>query len=579
MPGKVIAGHAKYERDCANCHVRFDKAAQDALCLDCHKEVGTDVRTKRGYHGRLQPQACRSCHTDHKGREMEIAHFDDKSFDHTKTDFRLAGAHVRVRCGSCHVPGRKFRDAPDACDGCHRKDDKHKGALGPKCEDCHTQSSWKDTRFDHGTTRFALTFKHANVACKDCHASNNFKDTATNCVGCHRKDDRQHRGRLGEKCDTCHTTKEWRDVAAFQHDRDTKFALRGKHRGAKCETCHAAPSSRERLPTGCVGCHKVDDKHNATLGIACGDCHTERNWRDAKYDHQQSIFKLRGKHRDVECKDCHRDPTGYKGTAQTCIGCHRKDDTHKDRYGDKCATCHVETTWRDVLFRHDRDTKYALRDRHAQTKCDSCHTGHLYRDKLAADCYACHAKDDKHREQLGRQCEQCHDAADWKKTVRFDHARSRFPLVGRHTRAECRSCHATPAFKDAKRECVACHAKDDKHGRKLGIDCAACHNARDWKIWDYDHGRRTPFGLDGAHLRVSCASCHKAPAGDDGRAVRLPSDCAACHRADDIHAGEFGSLCERCHTSRAWRDVRPFGQRVGAPRQMRPPIAESETRP
>ena len=44
MPGKVIAGHAKFEQECANCHVKFDKAAQDGLCLDCHKEVARDVR-------------------------------------------------------------------------------------------------------------------------------------------------------------------------------------------------------------------------------------------------------------------------------------------------------------------------------------------------------------------------------------------------------------------------------------------------------------------------------------------------------------------------------------------------------
>jgi hypothetical protein len=41
-PGNVIEGHAKVEGDCQKCHVRFDRAAQDGLCLDCHKEVGRD---------------------------------------------------------------------------------------------------------------------------------------------------------------------------------------------------------------------------------------------------------------------------------------------------------------------------------------------------------------------------------------------------------------------------------------------------------------------------------------------------------------------------------------------------------
>ena len=28
-PGEVIQGHAKWEEECAKCHVRFDRAAQD----------------------------------------------------------------------------------------------------------------------------------------------------------------------------------------------------------------------------------------------------------------------------------------------------------------------------------------------------------------------------------------------------------------------------------------------------------------------------------------------------------------------------------------------------------------------
>ena len=48
MPGKVIAGHAKYEAECSNCHVKFDRAAQDGLCRDCHKPVGADVAAKQG---------------------------------------------------------------------------------------------------------------------------------------------------------------------------------------------------------------------------------------------------------------------------------------------------------------------------------------------------------------------------------------------------------------------------------------------------------------------------------------------------------------------------------------------------
>jgi hypothetical protein len=563
MPGKVIAGHAKYEDDCAKCHVKFNKAAQDGVCLDCHKAVAADMRSHVGYHGRIRVEPCRSCHTDHKGREMQIVPLDENKFDHAKTDFSLMGAHPRVACKTCHLPDKKFREAAGTCDGCHRQDDKHKGALGPLCADCHTQSTWKEARYDHSKTHFGLTEKHATVPCKDCHANNVFKDTPMTCVGCHRKDDnRLHRGRLGDKCETCHNARDWRNVTTFSHDRDTKFALRGKHRTAKCESCHTAPPSREKTPTTCVACHKADDRHNATLGSGCGDCHTERNWKEAKYDHSLSVFKLRARHRDVECKECHRDPRSYRGIDQTCIGCHRKDDEHKARYGRKCETCHTENRWRETTFRHDRDTKYQLLGRHAAVKCDSCHVGSMYQDKLTADCYACHRNDDKHRDQLGRQCDTCHDAVDWKETVRFDHGKSRFPLLGRHVRVECTDCHSTPAFKDANQECYACHVKDDRHQRTLGFDCANCHTARDWKIWDYNHDRKTRFTLNGAHRPLACVSCHKAPAAPGGKIPVLARNCVSCHRADDIHGGDFGRACERCHTTRNFREITFSGSRT-----------------
>jgi nitrate/TMAO reductase-like tetraheme cytochrome c subunit len=49
------------------------KRAQDKLCMDCHKDVGRDVKEKKGLHGRqLTVKACKECHTDHKGRAAKI---------------------------------------------------------------------------------------------------------------------------------------------------------------------------------------------------------------------------------------------------------------------------------------------------------------------------------------------------------------------------------------------------------------------------------------------------------------------------------------------------------------------------
>ena len=106
-PGDVIQGHAKWEEDCKSCHIKFDRAAQDRLCMDCHKDIGQDVRAKAGYHGRLKPQNCRSCHTDHKGRGARIVELDKKQFDHNQTDFALRGGHQKPDCEKCHEPAKK----------------------------------------------------------------------------------------------------------------------------------------------------------------------------------------------------------------------------------------------------------------------------------------------------------------------------------------------------------------------------------------------------------------------------------------------------------------------------------------
>jgi len=62
-----------------------------------------------------------------------------------------------------------------------------------------------------------------------------------------------------------------------------------------------------------------------------------------------------------------------------------------------------------------------------------------------------------------------------------------------------------------------------------------------------------------AHVRVACASCHKAPAAPGKALAAVGTQCVACHRADDPHNGEFGPQCARCHRTSAWRDIKPFG--------------------
>ena len=554
-PGPLIQGHAKWQDECARCHVRFDRAAQDGLCLDCHKPVAQDMKARSGFHGRQKAQACRACHTDHKGRDVHIAPLNTRGFDHRQTDWPLRAAHAEVECAKCHVSGKAWRDAAQECAACHRKDDVHKGSLGAKCADCHTERNWKEAKFDHATTRFQLQGKHSSVACADCHPKNRYRDVPMTCNGCHRDDDK-HRGRYGERCDSCHDAGSWKTID-FNHDTETRYALRGKHRSVRCDSCHTGALYRDKLASDCISCHRKDDKHKSSLGSECAACHVEASWKETgRFDHDRSRFPLLGKHMDADCKRCHTAGPGgaavYRNTPATCHACHRTEDKHEKTLGEACGACHGERSWKIGRFDHSV-SRFALRGAHAASKvaCADCHRDLKSYRNTPSDCLACHRQDDKHEGQLGSACESCHIDQQWT-PLRYDHNRARFALLGAHVKVECKACHASPRYRDAARDCLACHRKQDKHQARLGESCESCHNARHWSLISFDHTRQTRYPLSGKHAGVACDACHKAPAPRGRKAAPLGSDCASCHRAADPHDGGFGPNCEMCHQTSGW---------------------------
>jgi hypothetical protein len=558
MPGDLIQGHAKEEDNCEKCHKKFDKGAQSRLCADCHKDVGKDLAEKRGFHGRIKEQKeCKECHPDHKGRDAIIVTLDKDAFDHNQTDYALKGKHTdpKVKCDSCHKKGKKYSEAPNTCNECHKKDDKHKGNFGPKCESCHIEKDWKEIQFDHAKrTKYPLLGKHKTAKCNACHKGDLFKDKLkTNCNSCHEKDDK-HKGHFGAKCETCHVEQDWKEIL-FDHDKKTKYPLVGKHKDAKCSGCHKGDLYKDKIKsTACNSCHQKDDKHKGSFGPKCESCHVERDWKEVLFDHDKKTkYPLLGKHKQAKCSGCHKgDIYKDKITDKSCNACHQKDDKHKSNFGPKCETCHVERDWKEVLFNHDKDTKYPLVAKHKDAKCVGCHKGNLYQDKLQTNCFFCHEKDDKHKGQEGKKCESCHAEVSWTKTT-FDHQRmSTFPLLGKHFLVACKKCHSAVTFKDVKTDCFSCHEKDDVHKQKLGSACESCHNTRDWKAWDFNHDK-TGFKLDGPHAKVGCYKCHQKPM---TKKLVASSTCGSCHDKDDIHNGDYGPQCNRCHEGNSWKGLK-----------------------
>jgi hypothetical protein len=480
-------------KDCARCHtpdkwkaIRFDHSTTkfpleakhlQVACEKCHTAQPFDAA----------PTACSGCHQkDDKhhgvfGRQCERCHsakgWKEALFDHNRTAFALAGRHQRVECTKCHTTPR-LKETPKVCVTCHRKDDYHKGKMGPDCAHCHTAESWKKTLFDHNRTNFALVGKHQQVECAKCHTTPQLKETPKVCVACHKKEE-PHKGRLGTDCAGCHTAESWK-LIRFDHAK-TKYPLIGKHVPVRCAQCHV--NEQFKISTQCSTCHKKDDPHKGRLGETCERCHVELEWKNTKkFDHQKADFPLLGKHTSVRCAQCHTTQL-FTDVSSQCGVCHVKDDYHKGTFGEKCESCHTADGWKKIIFNHDKQTKFALTGKHTAVACAKCHVTTLFVKPTPSRCADCHGKDDYHKGQFGKKCDVCHTADEWKRST-FNHEKDAdYALLGKHADVKCAQCHLRPLFTGSmSRLCVSCHRKDDPHDGELGQRCELCHSEVGFKI-------------------------------------------------------------------------------------------------
>lgn len=206
--------------------------------------------------------------------------------------------------------------------------------------------------------------------------------------------------------------------------------------------------------------------------------------------------------------------------------------------------------------------------------CLECHTEIASRLSRGAGLHAAYVRD----EPSARECVGCHSEhngrefriVNWDPRA-LDHARTGYPLVGKHRGLPCERCHAgahvAPSersrirVKDLDRtflgldaDCRSCHV--DPHDGRLGGTCVACHGSDGWGQVDlkaFDHGR-TRYPLEGRHSGVACVGCHGAKDGGKARYTGLGFDtCKACHQ--DPHGGTFAGGCESCHTTAGWKVV------------------------
>ena len=78
-------------------------------CLDCHKEVASDVRGKMGYHGRIAERECRTCHTEHRGRDAKVVLLDEKTRKQIEALVEAEQRHLAAQ--QADLEGRQDREA------------------------------------------------------------------------------------------------------------------------------------------------------------------------------------------------------------------------------------------------------------------------------------------------------------------------------------------------------------------------------------------------------------------------------------------------------------------------------------
>lgn len=475
-------------------------------------------------------------------------------------------ADLETQCEKCHSSFEKDQLTP-LCLDCHEEialdreeDVRFHGKMGPQstddCQNCHKEHEGRDAditglnpdTFDHSATEFPLEGAHEAQTCDACHDGVDeenkpikYRDTLSECIDCHESDD-IHKGEAGNECDACHEPVSWQKLQEFDHS-TTDFELKGKHEDVSCNSCHIAQQFTFDVTT-CVSCHLASDVHAGANGDTCDDCHSERGWDEVEFNHDETEFPLVGSHNEVPCHACHEPGDQANEAPTTCYGCHANQDLHLGRNGKQCDSCHKPEKWKDINFNHDIDTDYPLTGEHKDVTCTQCHVGALD-DPLPRDCASCHKIDDPHNNPEMQVCALCHSTEGWKAINLFDHDFAALPLIGMHRIVPCQSCHISNEFVEIGTQCDICHKADDVHKGTMSGECDECHTPNAWNPWQFDHRVDTDYPLEGKHQKVACEACHK----EGVKREDTPKVCGTCHQRQDIHGGEFGDNCGRCHSN------------------------------
>jgi hypothetical protein len=384
-------------------------------------------------HGDELKINCNQCHNP-SGWELDVYLM---RFDHSKTDFKLEGAHTQTDCKACHEI-LIFKETPNECASCHS--DIHSASVGNDCVRCHTSNTWLVDNIPeiHEENGFPLMGSHSNLSCVDCHfyeTNLKFDNIGNDCISCHRDEylstesPNHSESGFSTNCLECHNPlgNGWDTDKIGNHD---FFPLSQGHDIADCTECHKTVNYADADPN-CVSCHQTDyegttnPKHNDVgFSTDCATCHsTNPGWTPTNINHD--FFPLTQGHDIADCTECHKT-ANYADADPNCVSCHQTDfdgTTNPNHtaahFPTDCVACHTTSpNWTPATFDHDGEYfpiySGPHREGEAWNDCVECHTNS--NDYSDFSCFQCHSKpkmDDKHKEENGYEyisiaCLQCH---------------------------------------------------------------------------------------------------------------------------------------------------------------------------
>ena len=504
----LIGAHATISNDCAACH-NGNYNNTPNTCNGCHTS-DYNSSTNPSHQALNLPTNCELCHTTAPDWEPATFPIHDDFWE-------LNGAHANIAndCAACH--NGNYNNTPNTCYGCHLADyngttnPDHEAAQFPTtCEDCHTESAWVPSNFNHNTF-YPLTGAHVPIQndCAACHIGGNYSNTPNTCEGCHTPDyntstNPNHQVlNLPMDCDNCHTTApDWQPATFPIHNQF--WQLNGAHLNIQndCAACHNG--NYNNTPNTCFGCHAADfngtnNPNHVTnqFPTTCEDCHSESAWVPSTFDHNQ-FYPFTGAHIPIQndCAACHNG--NYNNTPNTCEGCHQPDYNTSSNPNHlslnlptDCDMCHTtDPDWDPATFPiHNQFWPFVGAHVAIQNDCAACHNGNY--NNTPNTCYGCHASDynganNPNHQQAGfpTDCTLCHSQNAWTPST-FDHDDMYFPIYsGKHEGEwnQCVECHIGGNYNSFS--CIDCHEHDDpadmadKHQGVNGYqyNSPACYN-------------------------------------------------------------------------------------------------------